>query len=90
VEDWLLGPPFAAGDLKRDAQCVENVVTMLAQAAAEAAKEISPAAAVAGAAICFALGLWFLMGSKFSAMARGFGLFLVCGFFTLGTSGQTV
>jgi len=49
VEDWLLGPPFAAGDLKRDAQCVENVVTMLAQAAAEAAKEISPAAAVAGA-----------------------------------------
>jgi hypothetical protein len=63
----------------------------LAQATAEAAKEISPAAAVGGAAICFALGLWFLMGSKFSMMARGFGLFLmVCGLFTLGTAGETV
>jgi hypothetical protein len=63
----------------------------LAQVTAQAANEISPAAAVGAAAICFALGLWFLMGSKFSVMARGFGLFLVvCGFFTLGTSGQTV
>ncbi|MDQ1443869.1 MAG: hypothetical protein QOI20_333 [Acidimicrobiaceae bacterium] len=64
---------------------------VLAQVAAEAAEQISPAAAIGGAAICFALGLWFLMGSNFSVMARGFGLFLVvCGFFTLGTSGQTV
>lgn len=62
-----------------------------AGSAAEAAKEISPAAAVGGAAICFALGLWFLFGSRFTVMARGFGLFLVvCGFFTLGTPGQTV
>jgi len=39
-----------------------------------------------GAAICFALGCWFLLGSKFSVQAKGFGLFLVVDFRTLGRS----